>query len=503
LAAAPFIETGTVTHNPEPTPVAASKRLISLDVFRGITIAAMLMVNNAGRGTPYAPLEHAEWHGWTPTDLIFPFFLFIVGVAIPFSLAKRGLAQQLTTGQQFTRIWTRAMSLILLGILLGASNLLWPFKGAPDGFLWSSLLRMAGFVLVFASIVALLTPWPWRSVSKWLPIGIGALLIAYLITMKFVRAHAIANGWPADTFGTAGAFNPDFLRIPGVLQRIGICYGVAATIALFAQWRGVLLSALLVCALYSGLMLHAKFPGTEDASVGSLTKEKNFARFVDESVFDRKDAEGTYITRHTYGEYPDPEGIVSTLPSIGTALIGILVGFWLRTQKPNSEHAAGLLAMGLIVSLAGLYLDRVLMPINKSLWTPSFTVFTAGMAMLGLGVVYWLIEVCDRRWWAWPFKVIGMNAITAFVLAVIFVRISRLVLVTEPTTGKAVSSLGYLNNRIIEWVHSASASWQHLNTHFVAFDTPQNLSLAYALAFVLLVWLVTWVMYVCKVFVKV
>ncbi len=509
LAALSTIE-GAAEYDELPPP---PKRLVSLDVFRGITIAAMLLVNNPGHGTPYAPLEHAEWHGWTPTDLIFPFFLFIVGVAIPFSLVRRGITEHLTVGQQFARIWTRALALVLLGILLSANNLLWPFTNTPDGFVATKALRIFGFVFIYASILFLLTPWPWKSVSRILPLVVSVMLVGYLVTMHFVRAKAIANGWPAETFGN-GAFNPDMLRIPGVLQRIGVCYGFAASIALLFEWRGVLLFALLFCALYSVLMLQGRFPGRDDASRGSLTREDNFARSVDQFVFERRaysdgkpiikpDGSPVFTQKHTYSEYPDNEGIVSTLPAIGTALLGVLVGFWLRTQKTTGEHAAGLLAMGLPVMLLGLLLDHALMPINKNLWTPSFTVFSAGVGMLCLGFVYWLIEVCNRRVWAWPFKVIGMNAITAFVLANLFVRVSRLVTVTEPGTGKAVSSLGYLNNRIVDGVQFASAKWTHLGSHFGAFDTPQNLSLAYAIVFVMLVWLVTWVMYVCRVFVKV
>lgn len=495
----------------EPAPAVAPRRLLSLDVFRGITIAAMLLVNN-GPGTPYAPLEHAEWHGWTVTDLIFPFFLFIVGVAIPLSLIRRGASEHLTVGQQVARIWTRALSLILLGVLLAANNLVWPFTNTPGGFPLASGLRMFGFVFVYGSIFFLLTPWPWKSVSRWMPVAIAVLLAGYLVTMHFVREGAIANGWPSDAFG-AGAFNPDMLRLPGVLQRIGICYGVAAMIALLFQWRGVLLFALLFCAVYSVLMLQGRFPGADDATRGSLTKEVNFARAVDEFVFDRKtvaeDGTASYSYRHAYRDYPDNEGIVSTLPAIATALIGVLVGFWLLTQRSKSELAAGLLATGLLVALLGLLLDHALMPINKALWTPSFTVFTAGMGMLCLGFVFWLIEVCGRRAWAWPFKVIGMNAIAAFVLANLLVRVGRLIVVTDPGVNKDgrpigdVALLTYLNNRIIAGTHAASDFWTSLSAHLPALDTPQNLSLAYALAIVLIVWLITWVMYLCRVFVKV
>jgi predicted acyltransferase len=518
LAAAPFIESPAGVSAPT---APRARRLVSLDVFRGITIAAMLLVNNPGRGGAYGPLRHAPWDGWTVTDLIFPFFLFIVGVAIPFSQARRTQETTLTPGQQLARIWSRSLSLVLLGILVGASNLVWPFGDAPDGFTGSAAMRIAGFIFVFASILLLLTPWPWRSVSTWMPIGIGVLLLVYLVTMHFIRTNAVANGWPADRFGNGGAFNPAFLRIPGVLQRIGLCYGVAASLMLLVRNGGgrlvvsiVLAAIVLLCSGYALLMFYGRLPGADPSTVGSLTAESNFARQVDELVFDRKafdgdkpiinpDSSPVYRQRHTYAAYPDPEGLISTLPAIATTLIGALVGFWLRSKRTDAEHAAALLVGGLGVVLLGLLLDRWLMPINKSLWTPSFAVFAAGMGMLVLGVVHWITEACGRRAWAWPFKVIGMNAIAAFVLAVIFVRISRLWLVTEPTSGKPVPALSYLNNRIVEGMQSTSAWWDGLSSLTGAFATPQNLSLAYALTFVLLVWLVTWVMYMCKVFVKV
>src|SRR5947207_4986685 len=112
----------TLVREPLP-PVALSEkpqRLVSLDIFRGITIAAMMLVNNPGKGQAFGPLEHADWHGWTPTDLIFPFFLFIVGVAIPFSLARRRADTEATRGSLLAGIWMRALSIFMLGALLQA-----------------------------------------------------------------------------------------------------------------------------------------------------------------------------------------------------------------------------------------------------------------------------------------------------------------------------------------------------------------------------------------------
>src|SRR5689334_5420385 len=147
----------------EPPPPAKPARLTSLDVFRGVTIAGMLLVNDPGKGEAYAPLEHAAWHGWTPTDLVFPFFLFIVGVAIPFSNAKRAAAGPLTRGAMLRRIWVRALALVMLGALLGAFSYggvsltlgqrpagvpLFTLGGdIPDGFVFLKILRAVAWAL--------------------------------------------------------------------------------------------------------------------------------------------------------------------------------------------------------------------------------------------------------------------------------------------------------------------------------------------------------------------
>jgi predicted acyltransferase len=290
-----------------------------------------------------------------------------------------------------------------------------------------------------------------------------------------------------------------------VLQRIGVCYGVAATIALLAGWRTVLVSAVLFCGVYAALMLKAPFPGH---AVGSLTKEDNLARRVDERVFDRYgvDAEGKRVVRakHAYGEYPDPEGLVSTLPAVGSVLLGVLVGHALRrTDQTHAEKCSRLLANGVLVTIAGVLLGWWLMPINKSIWTPSFTVFTAGMAMLTLGAVFYLTDVKRRRAWAWPFKVYGMNAIAAFVFAGLVGRVGTLIKVNDPATGNNVPVLTFLKARLAEGVHHAGAWWSQNMPFLPPLDTPENVSLAWALAFVLTILLVMMAMYAFRIFLKV
>lgn len=484
--------------NLSPQSVPRQSRLVSLDVFRGLTIALMILVNNGGERS-YDALEHAKWNGWTAADLVFPFFLFIVGVAIPFSLSNRREAT--SRGQLLGRIWVRALALVMLGMTLRAMAVPAPWANSPDGFLFTKGIRWFCFVFAWVGTIALLVPWKSRRMGTMVPIVIAVLFISLAFAMHFVRIQALKNGWPAGDFG-GSLFNPDMMRIPGVLQRIGICYGIAATIALLAGWRVVLLSALALCTLYVVLMFKVPVSGH---ALGSLEEADNFARTVDVAVLDRSHVNALgkveYTQRHSYTDYPDNEGIVSTLPAIATALIGILVGFWLRTPYTPSERCAGLLAFAGPVIFLGVVLDHALMPINKNLWTPSYTIFTAGMAMLVLGTIFWLCDVLGRRRIVWPFTVMGMNAIAAFVASSVIVYLSRMFPIT--IDGKKIGVTTYVNRQLTASLHDASA-W--LNAHAPRLPdiaTPQNESLAYALAVVLFVWLLMLVLYVCRVFVKV
>ncbi|MGB7157514.1 MAG: DUF5009 domain-containing protein [Tepidisphaeraceae bacterium] len=485
-----------------------TERLASLDIFRGITIAAMLLVNNQG-GPAYQPLRHVQWHGWTMTDLIFPFFLFIVGVAIPFSLAKRSSSIMTTRGQLLAGIWTRALSLVLLGLLLNAVPI-WTAKVPldpngppgpilPDGYNVLTALRWTAAVFVGLAFIALLFPWKSRRIAMGVPLVVAVLFVVLYWAIFFATRHALASGLPENfQFGNA-ILTPWRMRFPGVLQRIGICYGVAASIALFAGWRTVLASAVLLMTVYSALMLKAPFEGHV---TGALEEKDNFARKVDEQVFGYSKTGGR---NHNYG-YPDPEGLVSTLPAIASVLLGILVGMRLRTtERSPAERCASVLAWGVAVTCLGVLLGWWLMPINKQIWTPSFTVLTTGLGMLGLGAVYYLADVRGRRAWALPFTIYGMNAIAAFVLAGLMGRLLGLIRFDHPRIAKEVTTpLAYMKGEITYGMHELSG-WlaPHAAGLAAAIDTKQNVSLAYSLAFVLIVLIVMSVLYVCRVFIKV
>jgi predicted acyltransferase len=356
------------------------QRVKSLDVFRGITMAGMILVNNAGDGLHvFPPLEHSTWDGCTPTDLVFPFFLFIVGVAIPFSLASRRvklIAQGLTRQEQ-----DRA-------IVLNA-------------------IRRA--VVLFA---------------------LGLLLAAFPIHL-----HRSAQG---STTGM-GILDPATLRIPGILQRIALCYLAAAVLTAFSGWktRTVIAAALLLG--YTLLMRLVPVPGF---GPGVLTREGSLASYLDRLLFGA----------HTYRPAYDPEGLLSTLPAIATAVIGTFAGQWLRTSKSSSEKAAGLLAFGVIAAVVGYLTNGLLLPINKPLWTPSYVLYAGGLALLGFGLCYWIIDVHGHDRWAVPFTILGMNAIAVFVLSGLLGRVTLLVEV--PVDGRPVLKTWLYDHLLAPMTHA-------------------------------------------------
>ena len=370
-----------------PTP----QRLVSLDVFRGITIAGMILVNNPGSWSSiYWPLRHAEWHGWTPTDLIFPFFLFIVGVAIPLAFARR-----VADG------------------------------GAKRG-LYLKITRRS--LIIF---------------------GLGLFL----------------SGFPY--------FNLAKIRIPGVLQRIAVCYLIASLVFLMAKIRIQVMIAVALLLVYWLLMTQVAAPGF---SAGDLSKEGSLASFIDRAVF------GTHVWAQA--KVYDPEGILSTLPAISTTLFGVFTGKWLLTSKSPFEKAGGLFFAGMCCVVIG-WAWNPFFPINKSLWTSSYAVFTAGMALQLLGFCYWLIDIKNYRGWTKPFVVFGVNAIALFVGSGIMARLVGLIKIPR-ADGTEVTLHSWIYNGLF-------ASWL----------PPVRASLAFAIAFILL-WLgLMWILYWRKIYIRI
>jgi predicted acyltransferase len=408
---------------PTPLNTPSPARLMSLDVFRGATIAGMILVNNAGNWNAiYKPLEHAEWHGWTFTDLIFPFFLWIVGVAIPLSTARR-LEQGQSRRELLWHALRRAVIIFALGFFLNSFSLL------LDASLWRD--------------------------------GFSAWLHNYATTV----------------------------RVPGVLQRIAICYFIAVVIFLGFDIRGQLNWIFGLLAGYWVLMIVGPMLG---CGTGGLEQHGNFCEYVDSLVLNGKTI-GMHVWRG--GKTWDPEGVFSTVPAIATCLFGVMTGHVLRSKLTPETRTAWLFVGGNLLLFAGAVMDAWL-PINKKIWTSSYSVFMAGMAMNCFAVCYWLVDVQGWRKWAKPFAIYGMNAITVFMLAGLLGRILPAIRWTDPA-GKTVGLQTYLYDHICAPFASPDTA-----PFFSLLASPKNASLMWALMYVAALYLVAWVMYRRKWFLK-
>jgi predicted acyltransferase len=377
-----------------------SKRLTSLDAFRGATIAAMVLVNDPGNwGTTYAQLKHAAWNGWTITDMVFPFFLWIVGVAMTFSFAKRAES------------------------------------GADKGKLMLHVFRRAAIIF-----------------------GLGLFL----------------NGFP---FGLAfdQQFSFSTWRFPGVLQRIAICYFIASAIFLTTKVRGQIIWAGTFLVVYWLALMLIPVPGY---GAGYLEPKGNLEWFLD----------STFLNGHTWVWAPaagfDPEGILSTLPAITTTLFGVLTGHWLRTNRPAPEKVSWMFTVGMGMVVLGWFLS-IWLPINKNLWTAPYSIFMGGWALVGLAACYWLIDVNGYKRWAKPFVIFGMNAIAIYVASELLAILLGVIQVEGPL-GKPISLQEHI---YLNW--------------FAPLGDPYNASLLYGIAYVLLMFLIGWVMWRRRWFLKI
>lgn len=417
------------------TRVGGDARVVSLDVFRGATIAGMLLVNNPGSWSHiYDPLEHAAWNGWTPTDLIFPFFLFIVGVAMVYSFARR-VERGASRGALMVHVARRSAALMLLG-WWGASwsPILWPSGGVE----WAGatvLLRIGYAGAVLAAVVLLAGT---RRPKVWgAALGVGVALFG---------GAAVALG-----FGDPLLTRIAGIRIPGVLVRIGVCYLIASAIYLYTPSRRALVAWIMGLLLaYAVWMTWVPVPGFGlpdlSRSFPSATTPldelfSNWAFWIDTHVL----GEHTWSARRLYRDGAlvwsfDPEGIASTAPAVCSVLFGVLTGLWMRRDDLTRERIlGGMLVAGCWLCLLGL-LWSIWMPINKRIWTSSYTVFTAGMALLCLGVAYHAIDIRGVRRLFEPFRVYGMNAIFAFVASgMMAVALGNVMVAGPPDTAGAPS----------------------------------------------------------------
>ena len=330
------------------------ERLISLDVFRGITIAGMLLVNDPGTWSAiFPPLEHAAWDGWTPTDLIFPFFLFIVGITTYLSMSAR-----------------RA-------------------RGDDDRALVKQILRRGIIIYLLGFAMAMFPFYQWGTIDS-LP---------------------NATAWQRIVFRI------EHVRILGVLPRIGIVYICAGLLTLKTTLKQqVIIIASLLLGYWFAMTL-IPVPGENAIGAALLhTKDRNLAAYLDRLILGTNH---TWIGSVTF----DPEGPLSTIPAIGTAMLGVIAGRWLSLkEKPLLERISALFAVGSLGMVLGLMWNWSF-PINKSLWTSSYVLFTAGMACVALATIMWIVDYVNVKWWTKPFVVFGVNPIVAFVGSGVMARL--------------------------------------------------------------------------------
>ncbi len=373
--------------------------MVSLDIFRGATIAGMLLVNDPGTWSAiYWPLDHAAWNGWTPTDLIFPFFLFIAGVSMTMSFASR--AKRGATRAQLARhVAIRSLTIFAIGLFL--------------------------------------------------------------------------NGFPH--------FHMATIRYTGVLQRIAACYLIAGLVVIATARRAdssgfeARLSAIaaVTCVLLVGYWALMRFVPVPGYGAGNLTPEGNLGAYIDRAL----------MLHHLWKPMWDPEGFLSTIPAIATALSGVLVGEWLRSARSAQRKFVGMLAVGAVSMIVGRLLHGFF-PINKNLWTSTYVIFTSGFAMVALALCYWIADIKGWRKWAMPLLVFGTNAIAAFTFGTFISKCSVVFHVTDD--GHRNTWHGYFYDRFFE-----------------PLARPVNASLIFAIFFVVLCWLPMWLLYRRKIFIKV
>ncbi len=392
-----------------------NERLDSLDALRGLTIAAMLLVNNPGSWSHiYWPLEHAAWNGWTLTDLVFPFFLFMVGMSMMFSFPKR-MERGESRRALFMHVLRRAGALMLLGWWGASWSAIFFATDAQVGA--SGVVFRVGFILVVLSALVLLVGTE-RPRAWW-----GVLVGGFLL---------FAGGFASmGVFDLLASTDPllhrlENLRIPGVLVRIAWCYVAASAIwFLSPSWKSVVVWTLAMLLGYALFMMYVPVPGfgmpdlsrsfpTAETAPGELFS--NWAFYIDYHVF----GSHTWSARQLFDDARliwsfDPEGLISTIPATASVLFGVLAGLFVRRRDIDARaRLNGLFVAGCWLAVAGLVFS-IWMPINKRLWTSSYVVFTAGMALLTFAVLFHAIDMKAWKRWARPLVAYGRNAIFAFV----------------------------------------------------------------------------------------
>lgn len=388
----------------DPAAAATSKRLLSLDAMRGITIAFMIMVNNTGGPGAWKEMRHSAWNGMTATDLVFPGFLFMVGITTVFSVEAR-LARGATRAQLALHTVQRAVILFALGI--------------------------------------------------------------------------VVNGFPY--------FHLAHLRIYGVLQRIAVCYFVVGMLYLIDKrvWTKVAL-LVVILAGYWGLVRWVPVPGAgvPGRDVAFLDYNQNIVAWTDRQL----------MPGHLYEDWPtydarDPEGLLSDIPAIGTTLIGLLAGLWLRGKKKVSTKTLGLVA-ATVACMATGYVWSIWFPLNKKMWTSSYVLAAAGWTMALLALTWWAVE---QKGWGktragraalWPWLVFGSNAIVAYMISELLTGAVNLIHLVSG--GRTVGAE--------KWIYFHE---------FMRIPDPGWRALVFSVTFTAVCFVPAWVLYRKRIFVKI
>jgi predicted acyltransferase len=364
------------------------ERLISLDVFRGFTILLMTIVNNPGNWDHiYPPLEHAKWNGCTPTDLVFPFFIFIMAVAISFAMPVKQF-----DSATFNKITIRALRIFCLGLFLNFFGKieLFGLQGIP--------LLLGKLVITIGVSYALLGNFSLK-IKTYLTVFVFALLL--FLAYSGIEAY-------------------QEVRIPGVLQRIGIVYFFVSLLYLKTSQKVQLLTAISLLLVYWGLMALVPVPG-----IGAANFEKgtNLGAWLDNILLEGH----MWIFSKTW----DPEGILSTIPAIASGIIGLLIGQLINRPLPKLEIVKKMAIIGSTLTLLGL-LWNIVFPINKSLWTSSYVLYTSGLAILCLTFLFYVIEVADYKKWTKLFLIWGVNPMVVFFFSGIIPQGLRMIQFQNP-----------------------------------------------------------------------
>lgn len=377
------------------------KRLLALDIMRGITIAGMLLVNNPGSwGSIYAPLRHAEWHGLTPTDLVFPFFMFIMGVSTWFSLKKYNF--------EFSAASLR------------------------------KVLRRT--VVIFA-------------------IGLG---IAWLAKVLY-GIHGDRPIWDIMT---------DFshIRVLGVMPRLALCYCAASILAMLLRRKALALTTGALLVLYSILLI---------AGNGFEFSADNIICRIDHAVLGENHMYGDTVG----GQYLkfDPEGLLSTLPSIAHVLIGFLCGGLITGTTDNMRRTNSLFIVGAVLTFAGLLLSYGI-PVNKKIWSPTFVLTTCGLASTMLALLITVIDIKGYRSWSRFFEAFGINPLFMYCYGTVFAVLLGAIHIGE----KSIHTILYNDALMPLCAGNATLA-----------------SLLYAIFVVVAVWLVGLILYKKKIYIKI